>query len=553
MAVMGKRAIDSADALSKTAQKAGVTTEALSRLNYAAGYSDVSLEQLSGGLQKLSRNMAEVASGKGGAAATALSALGISATDAIGNLRDADVVFGEVADRFGRMEDGSTKTALAIQLFGRAGADLIPLLNSGKDGLAAMADESDRLGLTISGKTGRAAEEFNDTLTKVGRIVEGVAAKVAEAALPALQDFADLLSSPQFVEAAQKFGATMVSVLSGITQAIIGVTNAASDLADYLSGNITSVSDADLAKRIANSQRILAKSNPNEGGYSELQNTLQQEMAEQNRRKFQDPVGDGASFGDLGSFGFGTGGGGGGGGGDFDLPTFTDTGAAEAMASRLESLRQSLMTEEQLEMDSHLKRLEEIKGFYEAGAIAKGEQDSLIEGAQLQHSERMTAIAKEQAEKEAQIREALLGNVASVFGSLSSLANSFGEENLAATKAFGVAEAVINTSVGVTKALEQGGMLGFAGAAAVAAAGAAQIATILSTNKGSSSKPSVGGSGASSSAAVAAPSQSGLTIDIKGLTPSAQFSGEQVRGMLEGITGYLGDQGKQIAITYKGS
>ena len=123
LAVMGLRAIDSADGLSKAAQKAGVTTEALSRLKYAADYSDVSLEQLTGGLQKLAKNMADVASGKGATAATALSALGISITDTSGQLRGADEVFIEIADRFGRLEDGSTKTALAMQLFGKTGAD----------------------------------------------------------------------------------------------------------------------------------------------------------------------------------------------------------------------------------------------------------------------------------------------------------------------------------------------------------------------------------------------------------------------------------------------
>src|SRR5690606_6443342 len=96
LAVAGKKAIDAADAMSKTAQKIGVTTEALSRLNYAAGYSDVSLEQLSGGLQRLTKNLADVASGRGAQAATALQALGIKATDATGQLRAADEVFADI-------------------------------------------------------------------------------------------------------------------------------------------------------------------------------------------------------------------------------------------------------------------------------------------------------------------------------------------------------------------------------------------------------------------------------------------------------------------------
>src|SRR5690606_37796022 len=93
------------------------------------------------------------------------------------------------------------------------------------------------------------------------------------------------------------------------------------------------------------------------------------------------------------------------------------------------------------------------------------------------------------------MRGQLVGNLSSVMGSLSSILEKTGDKNLAASKAFAVAEAIINTAQGVTKALAQGGMFGFAGAAAVAAAGAAQIATILSASNGSSRRPAVSGSG----------------------------------------------------------
>lgn len=236
MGVAVKGAIDHADALSKSAQKAGVTTEALSRLAYAADFSDVSLEQLTGGLGRLSKTMLDVASGSKGPAATAFKALGISVMDAAGNLRNSDAVFSDIAERFGQMEDGATKTALAIALFGRAGSEMIPLLNSGKDGLKAMADESDRLGLTISTKTGKAAETFNDTLTRISSILGGVVNKVMEAALPALQSLADTLASPEFAEAAASLAATLVAAFDTVVQAVVTTTNAIKGFLDWLNG-----------------------------------------------------------------------------------------------------------------------------------------------------------------------------------------------------------------------------------------------------------------------------------------------------------------------------
>ena len=241
MGVAVKGAIDHADALAKSAQKAGTTVEALSRLEYAAKLSDVSLEGLTGGLQKLSKTMADAVATPTSTAATAFKALGIALTDSSGKLRSSDAVFADVADRFARLEDGSTKTALAMQMFGKSGAEMIPLLNSGRDGLKAMADESDRLGITISTKTAKAAEKFNDTLTTIGQIMQGVVNKVMEAALPALQEFADLLASPRFAEAATSMATGVVKAMTLIADFITGLMKMLDDLADKINEGVARV------------------------------------------------------------------------------------------------------------------------------------------------------------------------------------------------------------------------------------------------------------------------------------------------------------------------
>lgn len=237
LGVAVKGAIDHADALGKAAQKAGVTVEALSRLEYAAKLSDVSLEGLTGGLQKLSKGMADAAGGKGPAAA--FKALGIAVTDARGQLRGSDEVMSEIADRFSRLEDGATKTALAMQIFGKSGAELIPLLNSGADGLAAMADESDRLGNTISTTTAKAAEKFNDTLTTIQVAMQGVINKIIsdDGFMGALQAFADTLASPEFQAAVQQLAVWIIDAMNAITQVVVGAVNAVKDFRNLFGGN----------------------------------------------------------------------------------------------------------------------------------------------------------------------------------------------------------------------------------------------------------------------------------------------------------------------------
>lgn len=155
-AVALKGAIDRADELSKAASKIGVDIGALSGLSFAAELADVSLNQLQGGITKLIRAQESAASGQGDLASL-FATLGVSATDASGKLRAADEVLLDLADVFQALPDGAEKTALAVDLFGRSGASLIPLLNEGSSGIREMTDEAARLGLVLDADAGKAA------------------------------------------------------------------------------------------------------------------------------------------------------------------------------------------------------------------------------------------------------------------------------------------------------------------------------------------------------------------------------------------------------------
>lgn len=185
-----KQSADLADELGKTAQRAGVTVEALSGLQYAAKLSDVDLGSLSGGLQRLSRTMADAARGSS-TAVDAFRTLGVDFADSTGRLRQTDVVFTEIAEKFSKLPDGATKTALAMQLLGRSGAEMIPLLNAGASGLEAYRKEAEQLGLIIDTKTAKAAEEFNDNLTRINAAAQGLTLQIGG---PLIQTLATLSS-----------------------------------------------------------------------------------------------------------------------------------------------------------------------------------------------------------------------------------------------------------------------------------------------------------------------------------------------------------------------
>lgn len=177
--------IAKADETEKAAQKLGVTGEALTTLRHAADLSGVSADQLAQGLTRLNKAAAE--------GNQAFDAMGISARNANGTLKTSDQLLKEVATKFAGYKDGAAKAALAQQLFGRSGAEMIPLLNAGAAGIAEMQAEAESLGLVLDQQTRKAAEAFGDNLTRLKRAQEGVTTQIAAQLLPTLVNLTDRL------------------------------------------------------------------------------------------------------------------------------------------------------------------------------------------------------------------------------------------------------------------------------------------------------------------------------------------------------------------------
>ncbi len=178
------------DEFFKLSQKTGVSVEALTALDYAAKLSDVTTEGLTKALQKLSVAMFDTqVNGQEGSAA--LKALGVSATDTHGKIRPTEAVLLDLAEKFARMPDGADKAALAVKLFGKEGLAIIPFLNQGREGITALMEEAQRLGLVMSEDVARSSEVFNDNLTRLSAIFEGVQRQIGAAVIPILADFTE--------------------------------------------------------------------------------------------------------------------------------------------------------------------------------------------------------------------------------------------------------------------------------------------------------------------------------------------------------------------------
>lgn len=215
-----KSMIDLQDEMSKTAQKAGVNISELSGMAYAAGLADVSTEQLAKSLGKLNKAMYEAAGDPNGGPAKTFRSLGVSVTDAAGKLRKADEVMIDLAGKFAGMKDGAEKTALSMEVFGKSGADMIPLLNGGAQGLKDATEEAKRFGLVMSEEAGKQAEKFNDNLTRLKSQVSGMALTLANEALPSIISVSDAMVNNGSGGAAA-FGKSIAATVRSIQEATI--------------------------------------------------------------------------------------------------------------------------------------------------------------------------------------------------------------------------------------------------------------------------------------------------------------------------------------------
>jgi len=207
--------IEAGDALNDMSQKTGVSVEALAKFKKAAATSGTDIEAVSKSLVKLDRGLFNIG-GKGDKVGPALDRLGISAKDAAGNLKSADQITLEVANRFAAMPDGVEKTATALDLFGKAGADMIPMLNMGGKAI-------DSLSIKMTTAFAKKADDYSDKLAMLSGKVGGLAAGLTVALLPALDAIATGLTA--VVDGFSKLPGPVQAIIGGV--ALLAISLAA--------------------------------------------------------------------------------------------------------------------------------------------------------------------------------------------------------------------------------------------------------------------------------------------------------------------------------------
>ncbi len=219
---------EAADQSGKAAEKAGLQVEAYGRLAFAAERADVSLETFQSGMNRLNKTLGAAASGSKDALKQ-FADLGVTIFDAKGQLRPTEAIIQDIAGAFARMPNGARKSALAIALFGKSGAELIPFLNEGAQGLRALGREAERLGIVFTEQQFQLGDRLGDAIGDVGIAVRALKNQLGLLFAPAIIAGAETLR--EFIvrnkDALIELGRVVERVATGFL----------SDLVNALAGN----------------------------------------------------------------------------------------------------------------------------------------------------------------------------------------------------------------------------------------------------------------------------------------------------------------------------
>ena len=167
------------DNIGKTADKLGLTTDALQELRIAGESAGISTRTLDMAMQRYGRRLAEARRGQG-EAVKAFQEMNIALVDADGRARSAEAVLGDVADRMAGMADQTDRNRIAMKLFDSEGVAMVNMLRNGSQGLEELRKAAREAGGVIEEDLIRGAEETQNRLDLLARVDAGVAARSEE-------------------------------------------------------------------------------------------------------------------------------------------------------------------------------------------------------------------------------------------------------------------------------------------------------------------------------------------------------------------------------------
>lgn len=195
---------ETADNIDKMSQKIGISRQAYQEWDYICSQCGVDVDVFKNGVKTLTTQM-DAAAGGSETAQETFKALGLTWEDGNGKLKSQEQMMEEAITALAGMEDGTERARLAQELFGKAGLELAPVLNSGVDGVEELRARCHELGLVMSDETIDAGVKLGDTIADVKDTFGAITDRLGAEFMPIIQAMADkILEFMPQIEAAIK-------------------------------------------------------------------------------------------------------------------------------------------------------------------------------------------------------------------------------------------------------------------------------------------------------------------------------------------------------------
>ena len=178
------------DNIDKMSQQIGMSKKGYQEWSYILSQNGMEVDSLKMGMKTLSTQITQSIKGTG-AGAEAFEKLGISVKDSSGKVKSQETIFNESVTALQGMKDGTEKAALAQQLFGRSGMELMPLLNGTADSVEDLKKKANDLGMVLSDDAIKAGVEFTDQLDTMKRVLGGVVSEIGVELMPIFTEMMD--------------------------------------------------------------------------------------------------------------------------------------------------------------------------------------------------------------------------------------------------------------------------------------------------------------------------------------------------------------------------
>ena len=203
------------DDLAKQSARLGITVNQLQTLQFAASQSGTGAEELKKGFERFTKSISEASTGVG-TGIRAFDALGITLTNNDGTLKTSNDLLNEVANGFTQIENPADRVRIAMDLFGRAGAGMVNMLQNGSGSLQALRDQFNLVTIELTNEQAQAVEEANDRFDKLFRVFGSIGQQITATLLPALASIGTVVTSVVLLSISKTIGALRALANTGV-------------------------------------------------------------------------------------------------------------------------------------------------------------------------------------------------------------------------------------------------------------------------------------------------------------------------------------------------